>query len=60
MDSLVNWLQKHSFEAHALALSIMASSAAALYLAAQSGYHAWILILLGLFILGNLLELAIR
>ncbi len=60
MDSLIPWLQKHTFEAHAIALGMMALAAAALYLAAQSGSRAWISILMGLFILGNLLELAIR
>jgi hypothetical protein len=60
MDSLIPWLQKHSFQAHAIALGIMVSTAAAMYFAARLESTIWIWGLMGLFILGNLLELAIR
>ncbi len=59
MNSLLPWLRKHSFQAHVLAIVIMVTSAALLYLAARSSSTAGIYILIGLFILGNLLELAI-
>ena len=59
MDSWVPWLRKHSHQTHALALGIMVISAAALYIAAQLGSSAWIWTLIGLFILGNLMELIV-
>jgi hypothetical protein len=60
MDSLIPWLKKHSFQAHTIALGIMVASAGAMYFAAQSGSITWIWVLMGLFILANLLELAIQ
>ncbi len=60
MDSFTLWLRKHSFLAHAVALGIMSMSAAAMYFAARLESTTWIWGLMGLFILGNLLELAIR
>jgi hypothetical protein len=60
MDSWIPWLRQHSHMAHVIALSIMVISAAALYFAAPSGFRVWIWVLIGLFVLGNLLELAIK
>jgi len=60
MDSMIPWLRKHSFQAHALALGIMVTSAAAMYFTAGLEAISWTWGLMGLFILGNLLELAIR
>jgi hypothetical protein len=59
MNSLILWLRKNSFQAHAIALAIMVTAAAAMYFAAKLESTNWIWGLLGLFILGNLLELAI-
>jgi hypothetical protein len=60
MDSLIPWLRKHSFRAHAIALGMMVASAVALYFAAQSGSITWIWVLMGLFIVANLMELTIQ
>jgi hypothetical protein len=51
--------EKTRYKAHILALGLMVGSAALLYLAANYGSNGWIITLLGLFIIGNLLELAI-
>jgi len=60
MDSWFPWLRQHSHQAHGIALSIMGLAAAALYFAASSESRIWIWVLIGLFVLGNLLELAIK
>jgi len=60
MDSLILWLNKHSFQAHTIALGIMVTSAVAMYFAAQLGSITWIGVSMGLFILANLMELAIQ
>ena len=60
MDSLIPWLRKHKFQAHAIAFGMMVSAAAAMYFAAKLESTNWIWGLMGLFIAGNLLELAIR
>jgi hypothetical protein len=59
MDALIAKLRKNSFRAHLVALTCMVTAAALLYLAAQQGSTFWIWILIGLFILGNLMELII-
>ena len=60
MTTVLNWMRAHKFEAHTLAFALMVLPPAPLYLAAQHGANGWIWPLLGLVILGNLLELAIR
>ena len=60
MGTWKTWLGKHSYQMHVTALGIMGFAAAALYFAARAGSTPWIWALIGLFILGNLLELAIR
>jgi hypothetical protein len=59
MDSILQWLRSHRFQVHCMALGVMISTAVALYYAAKAGLSLWIWGLMGLFILGNLLELTI-
>ena len=60
MNALVAKLRKNSFRAHLVALTCMVTASALLYLAAQQASTFWIWILIGLFILGNLMELIIQ
>jgi hypothetical protein len=60
MHALIAQLRRNSFIAHLLALSCMVVASALMYVAAQKGLTSWIWVLIGLFILGNLLELVIR
>ena len=54
------WLKTHAFAAHSLAFGLMAVPSILLFLAARQGAAGWTYGLLGLVILGNLLELSIR
>jgi hypothetical protein len=54
------WLRKHKFETHSLAFLLMILPPVPLYLAAQNGARAGIILLLIPVVLGNLLELFIE
>jgi hypothetical protein len=60
MDSWTTKLRKHSFRVHLVSLTCMMTASALMYPAAQQGNMVWIYGLIGLFILGNLMELAIQ
>jgi hypothetical protein len=60
MKALIARFRKNSFRAHLVALTCMVASAALLYLAAHGGTSLLIGLLIGLFILGNLMELIIQ
>lgn len=59
-NASLRWLREHKFEVHSLAFGLMIISAALLYAAAETDATGWIWFLLGLFITGNLLALAVR
>ncbi|MEW5870569.1 MAG: hypothetical protein AB1894_14945 [Chloroflexota bacterium] len=60
MNNLRNWLGKHPFEVHLIAFTLMILPPIPIYLAAQRGATGWIIALLGLVVLGNLLELLVK
>jgi hypothetical protein len=60
MNQLRAWLHKHTYPVHVSAFALMVISSFCLYLAARGASGGWMWVLLGLFILGNLLELAIQ
>lgn len=60
MRKLLKWLQENSFEAHLVALLLMAVPPILLYFAARQGALGWIYALLGLVVLGNILVLFLR
>jgi hypothetical protein len=60
MKTFFPWLKNHPFKAHALAFLLIILPPIPLYAAARQGAFAWTWGLLGLVVLGNLLELCIR
>ena len=54
------WLLKHTYEVQTTVFALMILSSAGLYLAARAGALGWILILLGVVILGNILVLVVK
>jgi hypothetical protein len=53
-------MQKHAYRVHSTAFVLMILSSAGLYFAARAGSSGWIFVLLGLFIMGNVLLLGNR
>lgn len=60
MPIIKNWLLQHTYEIHSLAFALMILSSAGLYFAARAGAMGWILILLAIFILGNISVLVLK
>jgi len=60
INALIARLCKNNFRAHLVALTCMVTAAAMLYLAAGRESVVLIWLLIGLFILGNLLELTFQ
>ena len=56
----LNWLRTHRFEAHVIAFLLMITPPIPMILFARQGATVWIWPLLGLIVLGNLLELALK
>ena len=56
----INWLRKSTFRIYSLAFILMLISSLLLYPAAKSGAADWIWLLLGIFILTNLMLLVIK
>ena len=57
---MMNWLKKHSFEAHALVFFLITLPAAAVYLAAHSGTEPVIWLLISMIAFGNILVLFLK
>jgi hypothetical protein len=51
------WLKKHSFQIHTIAFLMMILPAIPMFHAAKSGNDPFILVLIGLVVLGNILVL---
>ena len=60
MPRIKNWLLQHTYEVHSTAFALMFLSSAGLYFAALRGALGWIFILLGSFILGNILAMVVK
>lgn len=60
MSDWQKWLRRHTFAINALAFVLMIFSAALMYRAAQQGSQMEMIILLALFILGNVLILMVK
>ena len=56
----MDWLKKHSSEAHMLVFFLITLPAAALYLAARSGAEPLIWLLISMIAFGNILVLFLR
>ena len=57
---MMQWLKKHSFEAHSLVFFLITLPAAALYLAARSGSEPLIWLLISMIAFGNVLVLFLK
>ena len=57
---MIHWLRKHKFEAHLTAFSLMILASIGLYIIADAGMMVLIWILIGVFVLANLLAMAIK
>lgn len=57
---MLDWLKKHSFEAHTLVFFLITLPAAALYLAARSGPELVIWLLISMIAFGNILVLFLK
>ena len=57
---MLDWLKKHSFEAHTLVFFLITLPSAALYLAARSGAEPVIWLLISIIALGNILVLFLK
>jgi hypothetical protein len=51
---------KNAYKVHSIAFVLMLLSSAGLYLVANAGALSWIWVLLGLFVLGNVLVLLVK
>lgn len=60
MNALIARFRKQIFQVHLAALICMVTASALMYLAAQHGSRIWIWALIGLFILGNIMELSFQ
>jgi len=55
----MKWLRAHSFETHMIAFTMMMAPPMLIFLATNNGAYGLASSLLGIIVLGNLLELAI-
>ena len=53
-------MQKHAYRVHSTAFVLMILSSAGLYFAARAGASIWIFVLLGIFVLGNILTFLVN
>lgn len=59
MSPFRTWLNRHKFQAYLLAFVLMVLPPVPLYLAARQGAFAWIWLLIGLVVVGNVLAIVV-
>jgi len=60
MNSMISWIRAHKFEAHLTAFLLMVIPSALLYFTNQSQGVVLIWVLLGVFVIGNILAMLIK
>ena len=57
---MINWLRKHRFETHFISFSLMLMVSIGMYVAVFAGAVSLIWILLGIFVLANVIAMVVR
>jgi hypothetical protein len=59
LRTFLDWLYRRKFQAYLLAFALMVLPPVPLYLAARQGADAWIWLLIGLVVFGNILAIVV-
>ena len=57
---MIQWLRTHKFEAHLLTFSLMILASIGLYITGSSGITLLVWILIGVFVLANIMAMAVK